>query len=239
MIKMNRQITKWAIRICDITFSFVALILFLPLFIPITIILKFSGEGKVFFFQERVGYKRKTFCLIKFVTMLEDSPNIGSGELTLPDDPRVLPFGYLLRKTKVNELPQLLNVLIGDLSLIGPRPQTKYYFNCFLSEDVKYISSVKPGLSGIGSIFFRNEEALFRNQPDPKHFDEKIIMPFKGRLERWYAENLSIDKYFILILLTIYVILKNQDVDFYKIFQNLPPAPKEAFKKLTLIEGDT
>ena len=159
--------------------------------------------------------------------MVVNSPSIGNKELTLPDDPRVLPLGKVLRKTKLNELPQLFNVLKGDLSLIGPRPQTKYYFNCFSKNDIEFITRVRPGLSGIGSVFFRNEEELFRDQADAKVFDEEIIMPYKGRLERWYAENLTLGKYFKLILLTIYVVITDGKIDLFKIFKNLPHPPKE------------
>ena len=207
--------------------SLIAIIFFLPFLLILAILLKLTGEGRILYFQERVGYKSKPFYLIKFATMVENSPSIGSKELTLPDDPRVLPFGKVLRKTKLNELPQLFNVLKGELSLIGPRPQTKYYFNCFSKDDAELITSIRPGLSGIGSVFFRNEEELFCDQSDSKFFDEKIIMPYKGQLERWYAENLSLGKYFKLITITIYVVIVNGKLDLFKIFQNLPYPPKE------------
>ena len=118
-------------RFFDILFSLVAIVIFAPLLISVSVILKFTGEGEIFFGQPRMGWNFKTFRLLKFATMLKDSPNIGSGTVTLKDDPRVLPVGKFLRKTKINELPQLLNVLRGDMSLIGPRPQTMRCFSAF------------------------------------------------------------------------------------------------------------
>ena len=224
---LSRQLTKFLIRFFDVFLSIIAILMCLPLFLILILVLKATGEGRIFYFQERVGYQRKLFYLVKFATMLENSPNLGSKELTLPDDPRVLPIGKLLRKTKINELPQLFNVLKGDLSLIGPRPQTIHYYNCFCAQDVKFIENIKPGLSGIGSVFFRDEEELFRDNADAAVFDEEVIMPYKGKLERWYSENLSIGKYFALIFLTIYAVVKSNKIDLVRIFPDLPRPPEQ------------
>ena len=110
------------IRIFDIVFSFITLVLLAPLFLPIIILLRISGEGEVFYLQERVGKEENRFYVIKFATMLKNSVDLPGGTITIKNDPRILPFGRLLRDTKVNELPQLINVLKGDMSLIGPRP---------------------------------------------------------------------------------------------------------------------
>ena len=110
-------------RIFDIIFATIALFLLSPLLIPIIIILRFTGEGEIFFIQKRIGMNKNNIKLFKFATMLKDSPNLGSGTVTLHNDPRILPFGSWLRKTKINELPQLINILIGDMSIIGPRPE--------------------------------------------------------------------------------------------------------------------
>jgi hypothetical protein len=130
------------IRFFDIFFSSLALLVLSPLLIPIVIILKFTGEREIFYLQERIGKDGKPFKLIKFATMLKNSPSIGSGEVTLANDPRVLPFGKFLRKTKINELPQLINVLKGDISIIGWRPQTLKYFNLFDREDREIIKTI-------------------------------------------------------------------------------------------------
>ena len=106
------------IRFFDILFSGIALLILSPLLVPVSIILRLTGEGEVFFLQERIGKGGKKFKLFKFATMLKNSPNIGTGTVTMRNDPRVLPVGKLLRKTKINELPQLLNIFIGDMSVI-------------------------------------------------------------------------------------------------------------------------
>jgi len=121
-------------RIIDILLSTLALLILLPLFIPIVIVLLLTGEHKVFYSQTRVGYKNQNFKILKFATMLSNSANMGSGSLTLKNDPRVLPFGSFLRKTKINELPQILNIIIGDLSIVGPRPQMQVDFEKYSVE---------------------------------------------------------------------------------------------------------
>ena len=126
-------------RIIELLLSLFALLILLPFFIPIVITLLFTGEHKVFYLQNRVGYKNNSFKIIKFATMLLDSPNLGTGSLTLRNDPRVLPFGSFLRKTKINELPQILNILIGDLSIVGPRPQMQVDFEKYSGEVQKKI----------------------------------------------------------------------------------------------------
>ena len=151
------------------------------------LILRFTGEGEVFYRQLRVGKGGKLFGLLKFATMLKDSPNIGSGLHTLKGDPRVLPFGRFLRKTKLNELPQLINILKGDMSVIGPRPQAPAHFDAFPEHIRPELVKVRPGLSGIGSIVFRDEETLLsRPGIDHEHFYKEVIAPYKGELELWF-----------------------------------------------------
>ena len=109
-------------RLLDFFVSLITLILLLPVFLPIIIILRFSAEGEVFYFQERIGIHNSKFKIWKFATMLKNSMNIGTGSITLQNDPRVTKIGFFLRKTKINELPQIINILKGDISLVGPRP---------------------------------------------------------------------------------------------------------------------
>src|SRR6185369_2253365 len=118
-------------RFLDIFLSALALIVLSPLLVPIVIALRLTGEGEVFFIQSRVGRGGRMFGLYKFATMLKNSPNMGTGTVTLSGDPRILPLGKFLRKTKINELPQLLNILKGDMSIVGPRPQTQRCFAAF------------------------------------------------------------------------------------------------------------
>ena len=212
-------------RIIDVLLSLLALLVLLPLFIPIIVILFLTGEHKVFYMQTRVGYKNKNFKIIKFATMLSNSPNMGTGSLTLKNDPRVLPFGSFLRKTKINELPQLVNILKGDMSIIGPRPQAKRSFDAFNQDAKKAIHSVRPGLSGVGSIVFRNEEDMMHSNQNPNEFYDHVVMPYKGNLEIWFSKNNSVINYFLLIFLTIIVLFSSNSKLLWYIFKDLPKAP--------------
>ena len=195
------------IRVCDIIFSLLALLVLSPVLIPIALVLKFTGEGEIFFVQERIGLNEEAFGLFKFATMLKNSPNMGTGTITLRNDPRVLPVGRILRKTKINELPQLFNVLIGDMSVIGPRPLTENHLNHYPSSLRKVIASVRPGLSGVGSIVFRDEERLLSAQEDPADYSRAEIAPYKAELEAWFVNNRGVWLYFKCILVTIWVII--------------------------------
>lgn len=215
------------IRFFDILFSGLALVVFLPIFVPIILILKFSGEGEIFFLQERVGKNRELFKLFKFATMLKDSPNLGTGTVTMKNDPRVLPVGKILRKTKINELPQLLNVLFGHMSVIGPRPQAKNCFDVFTKESQNIIIKIKPGLSGIGPIVFRGEEDILEGQSGTMDFYDNMIGPYKGDLEAWYFEKQNLAVYFCLILLTVWVIFFPKSNLIWRVFKDLPIPPDE------------
>ena len=217
-------------RIFDIIFSGIALILLSPLYIPIIFILRITGEGEIFFSQNRVGYKRKFFKLYKFATMFRNSPNIGMGTVTIKNDPRILPLGGFLRKTKINELPQLINIFNGNMSIIGPRPQAQRSFEAFPLKSQKEIIKVRPGLSGVGSIIFRNEEEMMSMNDDPNKFYDEIVMPYKGILEEWYVSHRSIVSYFILIGLTIWVVLGFRSSLIWSFFKDLPTPPKELKK---------
>ena len=213
-------------RLIDLFVSIVALILLLPLFLLVSIILKFSGEGEVFYLQKRLGYQNKKFNIIKFATMIKNSPNIGTGSLTLRDDPRVLPFGKFLRKTKINELPQIFNVLMGNMSIVGPRPQMQVDFDKFPIDIRNEIYKSQPGITGIGSIIFRDEEKWISNYDGDKHiFYKKKIAPYKAEVEVWYYHNQSIFIDFKLIFLTAWVILFPSSNVVENIFKSLPKKP--------------
>ena len=226
------QINYLLIKCIDKILAITTLFLLSPVFISTAIILKFTGEGEILFKQTRIGKNRKKIQIIKFVTMLKNSPTTGSGELTLPEDDRVLPVGRFLRRSKINELPQVINVLFGDMSLIGPRPQTAHFSNCFDTKDLETIYSTQPGLSGIGSLIFRNEEDIFKKVDNPKYWDEEVIMPYKGRLECWYVENYSFKNYILLLILTLIEIVAPRRVDPLTIFNNLPLPPPLLAEKL-------
>lgn len=217
-------------RFFDIFFSGIALSILTPFILPLIIALKVSGEGEIFFLQERVGKGKKYFKLYKFATMQKNSPNIGTGTVTIKNDPRILPLGNFLRKTNINELPQLINILKGDMSFIGPRPQTKRCFNAFPLSSQKEIVKVRPGLSGIGSIIFRSEEEMMQGNNDPEKFYDEIVMPYKGSLEAWYVSHQSIASYFYLIMLTILILLGLNIGLIWRIFNDLPLPPPELNK---------
>jgi lipopolysaccharide/colanic/teichoic acid biosynthesis glycosyltransferase len=210
-------------RALDILLSSVALIVLSPLLIPVVIILRCTGEGHVFYCQERVGKNGRTFWLYKFATMLKDSPNMPGGLLTMKHDPRVLPFGRILRATKINEIPQLLNVLLGDMSLIGPRPQAKPHFEVFPEHVKRWIVKVRPGLSGVGSIVFRDEDSILAACGGDEHeFYAADMAPYKGELEIWYVRHQSIVLDMLLMLLTIWVILFPQSRLHVRLLRDLP-----------------
>lgn len=213
------------IRTLDILFSMIALLILSPFLVPISILLKLTGEGEIFFMQERVGQHGKIFKLIKFATMIKSSPNIGSRTITIKNDPRVLPVGRFLRKTKINELPQLFNIVKGDMSVIGPRPLVQETFSNYSEATQSVILTVKPGLSGVGSIIFRGEEKILKGDMATVEFYNSVIAPYKGKLEEWFVYNKSIYVYFLAIFLTIWVILSPKSSIAFRLFINLPIPP--------------
>ncbi len=210
-------------RILDLTISIVALILLSPFLIPIIILLKLTGEGEVWYKQNRVGHKNQNFKIWKFATMLKNSPNMGTGSLTVRDDPRVTPMGKYLRKSKVNELPQIINVLKGDMSIVGPRPQMKVDFDVYPENVQATIYNEKPGITSIGSIIFRDEEKLMTDTDRPiKEYYADVIAPYKGKLELWYQERASIFNDIKIIFLTAWSILFPESKLVRKLFKGLP-----------------
>ena len=212
-------------RFFDIIFSSLALLVLSPLMIPLVIILRFSGECEIFYKQNRVGVNGESFGLLKFATMLKNSPTLGTGNMTVKNDPRILPLGNFLRKTKINELPQLLNIFLGNMSIIGPRPLTQDHFDGYIPVVQQVIASVRPGLSGIGSIVFRAEEEMLHQHTDAKQFYKEYISRYKGSLEDWYVKNNGLWTYFTLIVLTVWVVIFSKSKVVWKIFPSLPNPP--------------
>lgn len=217
-------------RFFDILFSGLAILLLLPLLAPIAIALRLTGEGEIFFRQQRVGLGGESFGLYKFATMLKNSPNIGTGTVTVKSDPRILPMGHFLRKTKINELPQLLNILLGDMSVIGPRPLTRQTFGAYSEETQQAVIQVRPGLSGMGSIIFRGEEDILADGDGSMSFYSEVIAPYKGAVERWYVAHHSIATYFALIALTAWVVLFPRSPLVWR-YRDLP-VPPDRLKKV-------
>lgn len=218
------------IRFFDVILSGIALVILSPIFITIILFLKFSGEGEIFFLQQRVGKNRKMFNLFKFATMLKDSSSMGTGTVTIKNDPRILPTGKFLRKTKLNELPQLFNVFVGHMSVIGPRPQAQRCFEAFPIESQNIIVKIKPGLSGIGPIIFRGEEDILEGSNRMLDFYDNVIAPYKGNVEAWYIGKQGLITYFSLILITIWVVLFPKSNIVWRLFKDLP-SPPDTLKK--------
>jgi lipopolysaccharide/colanic/teichoic acid biosynthesis glycosyltransferase len=200
--------------------------------IPVVIGLLLTGEHYVFYFQKRVGFKNQLFNIWKFATMLKNSPNMAGGFHTTRKDPRILPMGHFLRKTKINELPQVINILKGDMSIVGPRPLVLQNFELFPNHVKSRINNVKPGLTGIGSIVFRDEELLLsETKMKPKEFYAKYISPYKGELELWYQNHLSFYTDFMLMFLTAWALVSPKSELVHKVFKDLPERPEELKKK--------
>lgn len=209
-------------RLLDFLLSATALLVLSPLLLPIAILLRLTGEGEVFYLQSRVGRDGRMFKVYKFATMAKNSASIGTGTVTLKNDPRILPVGHFLRRTKLNELPQLLNILDGTMSIIGPRPQTQRCFDAFPKRSQQAIKKLRPGLSGIGSIIFRDEEEMMHQGADPDQLYDEVIMPYKGLLEEWYEDHQGLTTYVMLILLTVWVVLRPDVAIVWKAFPSLP-----------------
>lgn len=214
---------KFIKRFFDILFSLVALLILLPFFIPVILLLLFTGEHEVFYQQDRVGYKNRIFGIWKFATMLKNSPNMGSKDLTMRKDPRVTTVGRFLRKTKLNELPQMFNILIGDMSFVGPRPLMKSGFDRYTDELKSKVYDVTPGLTGIGSIVFRDEELIItKSELSPEECYRKIILPYKGALELWYQQHRIFFTDFMLLFLTGWYVFFPKSQLVFKVFPSLP-----------------
>jgi len=210
-------------RFFDIVVSLLVIIILSPLFIVLFPLLKLTGEGYVFYFQKRIGYKNKLFNIIKFATMLKDSPNMGAGLITLRNDPRLTPLGNFLRITKLNELPQIFNVLKGDMSFVGPRPLVDKTFEPYSDHVKSNIYTVLPGITGIGSIVFRDEEKLMTEcKGDPKIFYNTFISPYKGELEMWYLQNRTFKTDFLILFLTAWQIIFPTSKLMNTFFKTLP-----------------
>jgi len=192
-------------RIFDIVFSCLGLILLAPVLVVLAIIIKLDSKGPVLFIQPRVGLNNKDFNIFKFRTMQMESDK--KGLLTLGNkDSRITKVGYFLRRYKIDEFPQLLNIVIGDMSFVGPRPELRKYVNYYPQEDLSVLS-VRPGITGLASIEFRNEVELLKAAKDPENYFIESIIPEKLKLNKLYIEKRSFWFDLKLIIITIYRVL--------------------------------
>lgn len=213
-------------RLLDIFVSGLSLLVLLVPGLLVMLILRLTGEGNVFYLQPRVGKDGKKFKVWKFVTMRVGSESQGARDITLVDDPRVLPVGAILRKTKINELPQLINVFIGNMSLVGWRPLVDAGFNDYTPEIREKIVRIKPGLTGLGSIVFRDEESILANTT--KEFRQcytEDVAPYKGTLELWYQDHQSFWMDIKVLVCTALVVLLPGSSVYMKFFPELPQPP--------------
>jgi lipopolysaccharide/colanic/teichoic acid biosynthesis glycosyltransferase len=212
-------------RLITFLLSVTAILVASPLLVLICCLLKLTGEGEVFYLQPRVGLNQRSFKIFKFATMLKNSPSMGSGLLTVDNDPRVLPVGRFLRESKINELPQLINMVKGDMNIVGPRPLVPEGDAQYDFDSRKIIRSVRPGLTGVGSLFLRDEEGLYGGREDPHDFYQKVIMPYKAALECWYVSNRSIALDAKIVIFTAVAIFAPRfDAEPY--FAGIPTRPK-------------
>jgi lipopolysaccharide/colanic/teichoic acid biosynthesis glycosyltransferase len=189
------------IRLLDIIFSFIGLIFFSPFFFIISLLVKFSSAGPVFYQQVRVGLNFKDFYLLKFRTMKINADQLGL--LTVGGrDPRVTSIGYYLRKFKLDELPQLWNVLIGEMSLVGPRPEVRKYVEQY-NESQKNVLSVKPGITDWASILYKDENVILEKSANPEFDYVNVIMPDKIKYNFIFINNYSISEYFKILFVFV------------------------------------
>ena len=198
---------KLSVKIFDFI---IAILLGIILFIPsivIAILIKISSKGPVFFLQERVGYKEKIFKIYKFRTMKIGSSKYGA--ITIGNDDRITKIGKILRKTKLDEIPQLINIYKGEMGFVGPRPDTPEYKEYYKKENSNFFDML-PGITGKASIYLSNEEELMENVDNPKEFYIKKIIPQKVRLNEYHLKNNNILSNIKVMLETVIKIIKKE-----------------------------
>lgn len=198
-------------RLFDIIFSLIGLILLSPIFLIIGILIKKEDGGPIFYRGVRVGRYGKLFRIYKFRTMVINADKIG-GPSTADDDPRITKIGKKLRKYKLDELPQLINVLKGEMSIVGPRPEVQYYVDMFTEEE-KAILSVRPGITDWASLWNSDEGSILAGSPDPEKTYMEKIRPIKIKLQLKYVKENSFFTDLKIIFLTIYTVITRKQID--------------------------
>jgi len=189
-------------KLFDIVFAFFGLILVLPLFLALAILIKRESPGPIFYRGVRIGKEGKPFRIFKFRTMVLNAEKLG-GTSTAADDPRLLKIGHFLKKYQLDELPQLINVLKGEMSLVGPRPEVKMYVDMMTEEERNVILSIKPGMTDLASLWNFHESEVLKSSPDPEKTYQEKIWPEKKRLQLEYVKNRSFSLDLKIILKTI------------------------------------
>lgn len=205
-ILSKRKIQLVIKRLFDIVVSFIGLLILSPIFLVIAIIIKLDSKGPIFFRQVRVGKNGKKFKIFKFRTMVVDAEKKGL-HITVDGDSRITKSGKFLRKFKIDELPQLINVLIGDMSFVGPRPEVPKYVEMY-DENQRSILKIRPGITDIASIEYRDENSILAQSKNPEETYINEIMPRKIELNFKYIENMSVIYDIKLIIETIFKVIK-------------------------------
>jgi len=190
-MRETRPVYEWLKRGLDCVVAGGGLVLLVPLLMLIALLVKLDSPGSVFFAHERVGRYGRKFKVLKFRTMVQDAPKRG-GAITAGHDPRITRVGRILRKTKLDELPQLWNVLKGEMSLVGPRPEVEKYVNLWEPELRERVLSVRPGITGLTQIRYRHEESLLAQQPDPEKYYCEVLLPLKLASDMEYVQRRSL-----------------------------------------------
>jgi lipopolysaccharide/colanic/teichoic acid biosynthesis glycosyltransferase len=183
-------VSKAIKRAFDFTVALIALVVVSPILLTLAIIIKLTSEGPVFYRGVRIGLHGKPFRIFKFRTMVINAEKLG-GSATAEDDPRITPIGKFIRRTKLDEFPQFMNVLVGDMSLVGARPEVKKYVDMYTQEE-KAILEIRPGITDWASIWNSNEAAVLEGSTDPEKTYEELIRPTKLALQLFYARNHSL-----------------------------------------------
>lgn len=193
-------------RVLDVLLALSGLLILLPLFAVVAILIRLDSKGPILFRQKRIGLRGREFEILKFRTMVVDAEKLGA-QITVGRDPRITRIGAFLRKNKLDELPQLLNVLRGEMSIVGPRPEVPRYVAMYTPEQ-RQILSVRPGITSPASIFFHNENELLARQVDPERFYHDEVMPAKIQRDLEYARKATIFSDIAMIARTVARILK-------------------------------
>ena len=227
-MKGNKPVnpTQRGIRMLDLVIAMVSIFVAAPVFLAAAQILAVTYPHRIFFVQRRVGRHEELFGLIKFVTMVPGAEHMPGGSITHTRDPRISRVGRTLRRTKINELPQLWNVLRGHMSIVGPRPVTQAGHMKYGESGRRKLSQMAPGITGIGSIMLFNEEELISAIPgDPHQYHDEVIKPYKVELEHWFFRHQSIGLYLQVIVCTLLTLLHGRPT-VRPSWRDLPLAPQ-------------
>jgi lipopolysaccharide/colanic/teichoic acid biosynthesis glycosyltransferase len=193
-------------RVFDIVVAFLGLLLLLPVLLLVAFLIKLDSPGPIFFRQERIGKGFRPFLIYKFRTMVQDAPRKG-GSITVGADPRITRVGRILRKTKLDELPQLFNILRGEMSFVGPRPEVRQYVELF-RQDYEEILNVRPGITDLASLKYRDEAEVLRHAENPEEEYVRHVLPDKIRLAKEYRRRSSLFFDMTLIFKTLLTLVR-------------------------------